>query len=283
MTTPPSGGDIRRVVVLLDASRASRTALVEAAELAARSGAELIGLFVEEEDLLRSAALPFARELGPTSGALRPLDPARIERRLRAQARELQHLLQGMTRRYAITASLQVARGRVVTQALAYISPGDLIVVGKTGWSSLRRRRLGSTARHLIGEASLTVMVMEQGGGAEAQPTMVLFDHPEAGLRALEMAARIAHRDSRILTVLLPPADPDTLDSLRRQAESWLQARDLAAKVQVLGGLAAETVAQAVRSGNGRALVVSRTSPALAGEAGSRLIEAVGPPVVVVP
>jgi nucleotide-binding universal stress UspA family protein len=277
------GAAIRRLVVLLDASRASRAALEEAADLAARRGFELLGLFVEEEALLRSAGLPFAREIGPTSAALRPLDPARIERRLRAQAREMQQLLQGLTRRYAITASLQVARGAVVAQALAYITPSDLIVVGKTGWSSLRPGRLGSTPRSLVAQASLAVMVLGEAGGAQAHPTMVLFDHPEAGPRALAMATQIARRDGRTLTVLLPPADPETLADLRRRAASWLAGRGVEAEMQELAGTGPEAIAGAVRTAGGRTLVVSRASPALAGPAGARLIEAVAPPVVVVP
>lgn len=284
MTDSPGGEDtIRRLVVLVDASHPSRAALEEAAELAARSGAELLGLFVEEEDILRSAALPFTREIGPTSGTLRPVDPARIERRLRAQAREIQKLLRTLGERHAITASLEVARGRVVAQALAYITPEDLIVVGKTGRSPLRPARLGSTARHLIDEASLRVMILEQAGGKETQPTMVLFDHPEGGLRALSTGLRIARRDSLALTILLPPADPETLDDLRHRAETWLANRGAQADFQVLTGASPDSLARAVHTRKGRALVVSRSSPALAGDAGARLVEALTPPVVLVP
>lgn len=284
MTDSPSGDDtIRRLVVLVDASHSSRAALEEAAELAARSGAELLGLFVEEEDVLRSAALPFTQEIGPTSGTLRPVDPPRIERRLKAQAREIQKLLQGLSERHAITASLEVARGRVVAQALAYITPEDLIVVGKTGSSPLRPARLGSTARHLIREGSLRVMVLGQAGGRETQPTMVLFDHPEGGLRALSTGLRIARRDSLALTILLPPADPKTLDDLRSQAETWLNNRGAQADIQVLRGASPDSLARAVHTQKGRALVVSRSSPSLAGETGARLVEAVNPPVVFVP
>ncbi|MEF8793563.1 universal stress protein [Thiohalorhabdus sp.] len=274
---------IRRLVVLVDASHPSRAALEEAAKLAARSGTELLGLFVEEEDILRSAALPFTQEIGPTSGTLRPMDPARIERRLRGQARDIQQLLRGLSERHAITASLEVARGGVVAQALAYITPEDLIVVGKTGGSVLRPGRLGSTARHLIGEASLRVMVLEEPGRQGERPTMVLFDQPEPGYRALATALRIARRDSLSLTLLLPPADPETVDDLRRRAETWLADQGAEADVQVLAGTSWERLAQAVHSREGRALVVSRSSPALTGDNGARLVEAVIPPVVFVP
>ena len=45
---------IRRILVALDASPASLSAMQNAVELAARLGAELIGLFVEDINLLRA-------------------------------------------------------------------------------------------------------------------------------------------------------------------------------------------------------------------------------------
>lgn len=276
-----SDGGIRRIVVLVDASRSSRAALEAAADLAARRGAELLGLFVEEEDLLRSAGLPFARELGPTSAALRPLDTARLRRRLQAQQGEIRQALERLARQHAITGTLQVARGAVAAQALANAAPGDLMVVGKTGWSTLRRGHLGSTTRHLVRAAAVTVMVLEEAGVA-THPTMVLFDEPEGGLRALAMATQIARRDGLALTVLLPPATEDQA-ALRRRAEEWLAAQGIRADFRVLAGTSPGRVAEAVRAERGQALVVSRVSPALAGGAGPLLIEAISPPVVLVP
>ena len=55
---------LRRIVVGLDAGPRDRAALEAAAQLAARMQAELVGLFVEDIDLLHLAGLPFAREVG---------------------------------------------------------------------------------------------------------------------------------------------------------------------------------------------------------------------------
>ncbi len=58
---------IQRILLALDASPQSVAALDTATELAGRLGAELTGLFVEDTDLLRMAALPFAAEIGRLS------------------------------------------------------------------------------------------------------------------------------------------------------------------------------------------------------------------------
>ena len=65
---------IRRILVGLDASPRSLSALEVACDLAARFRAELEGLFVEDIDLLRACELPFTREIRFFSGARHRLD-----------------------------------------------------------------------------------------------------------------------------------------------------------------------------------------------------------------
>ena len=54
---------IQRILVALDASTDSLAALDAAAKLAQCLQAELVGLFVEDVNLLYMAGLPFTREL----------------------------------------------------------------------------------------------------------------------------------------------------------------------------------------------------------------------------
>ena len=54
---------IERVVVALDAVSENRATIDTAARLAARWRARLHGVFVEDDDLLRLANLPFARQV----------------------------------------------------------------------------------------------------------------------------------------------------------------------------------------------------------------------------
>ena len=73
----------RRILVALDASQHSLAALEAASELAEALKAELVGIFVEDVNLLNLAGLPFVREVGYPSGAARPLDSPSMERALR--------------------------------------------------------------------------------------------------------------------------------------------------------------------------------------------------------
>jgi hypothetical protein len=63
------------------------------ARLAREMQAELLGLFIEDVELLRFAGLPFAAEVGFPSAARRAMDVGALERQMRAQARALEEAL----------------------------------------------------------------------------------------------------------------------------------------------------------------------------------------------
>jgi hypothetical protein len=79
---------IRRVIACFAPGYGGRAALV--ARLARELEAELLGLFIEDVELLRFAALPFAREIGLASASMRALSVSELERQFRRQARELE-------------------------------------------------------------------------------------------------------------------------------------------------------------------------------------------------
>jgi hypothetical protein len=119
---------LRRIVVGLDAGPRDRTTLEAAARLAERMQAELVGLFVEDIDLLHLAGLPFAREVGYPSAALRELDVAAMERALRATAQEVRRTLAAIAGRTPLSWSFRVARGAVPTELRAAAAEGDIVV-----------------------------------------------------------------------------------------------------------------------------------------------------------
>ena len=63
------------------------------ARLAREMQADLLGLFIEDVELLRFAGMPFAAEVGFPSAARRAMDVGALERQMRAQARALEEAL----------------------------------------------------------------------------------------------------------------------------------------------------------------------------------------------
>ncbi|MCO6441715.1 MAG: universal stress protein [Nitrococcus mobilis] len=274
---------IERIIVLLDSSRAARVALDAAAELAARQHARLLGLFVENTDLLHSASLPFGREIGFTSGRIRPLSSADMERRLRHQPAEARRLLAAAGRRCAVEWSLQVCRGQVETETLAITTPTDLLVLGRIDWARDTGLRFGQLTVRIATTANCSVMVLGEAPQPVQRPILVLYEEPETGDRALAAAMLMARDTNQALTILLPPSADAREEGLEQAARIWARRHKAAVNFMRLPGADAPILVQALRQTGGRLLILSRASHAVRNPANRSLLDEIASPVVVVP
>ena len=104
------------------------TAIDTAARLAAHAKAPLHGVFVEDEDLLHLAGLPFARQI--TLGApAEPLTTEHVELHLQVAAERARRELFAAAKRHGVTCSFEIVRG-ASESALIGASERDLVVAG---------------------------------------------------------------------------------------------------------------------------------------------------------
>jgi hypothetical protein len=118
---------IKRVVVPLDAASEIGTAIDTAARLAARWRIPLHGVFIEDEELIGLAGLPFARQVTLGSG-LAPLTKNHVEDCFRAFAERLRRELAAAADRHGVRWSFEVGRGLLATGALC--GEDDFVVIG---------------------------------------------------------------------------------------------------------------------------------------------------------
>jgi len=156
--------EVLRVLVLLDASPPSQAALRAAVGLAQRRDVELKAVYIEDINLLRGAAFPFARQLGAATGQIRPIDSALMEAWLQRQrARVEATLRQALMGSESLRHSLEVRRGQVVGEALSLLLDGDLLVLGKSSaCAAFAPDMMGSTCRALARRAPCLVMVWDE-------------------------------------------------------------------------------------------------------------------------
>jgi len=209
-------GMIRSIAVALDCSPHSRASLVAAAEMASRLQAELIGIFVEDINLLHMAGLPFVEEVRRYSAKTRKLDPDQLERLLRLQARQAGEMLQQTAEALTIRHTFRVLRGMVPEELMSAAPEADILVLGRSGRSPSCRKGLGSTARTALNEGKKTVLLMRPGVTAAEGPLLVLYDGSEGSMRALGVALEIAGPESVLHLIVTDPA-PDA-EELCRQA-----------------------------------------------------------------
>jgi nucleotide-binding universal stress UspA family protein len=136
----------RRVVVAIDASAPSLAAAEAALEVAAALGVDLVGLFVEDLELLQLAELPLAVVADRLGAEPRAAESRALELELRAQAARARGAFERLLARRGVAGTFRVARGRVTAEILAAAGPGDVLVVGCVG-HAVGTRALGGTAR----------------------------------------------------------------------------------------------------------------------------------------
>ncbi len=192
---------IRHILVALDASPHSLTALAAAAELARALQAELRGLFVEDVNLLKLAQLPFAQEIHYPRATSQKLDPPLMEQQLRAQAAQAQENLRRVAEQASLDWSFRVTRGFVAAELLAAAVEADLLVLGRISRRLVRLPGPGSTARTAVAQAKHPVLLLGSDFDLN-QPVLVLYDGSAVARTALGMAAELA-RISGQLRVLI--------------------------------------------------------------------------------
>ena len=224
-------GKITRILVAVDASPLSLKALEAAAELAASLQAELLGLYIEDINLLRIADSPFAREVGIFSGSIRELDAHRLQRQLRAQANQVRRKLTQLAQRSQIRWSFRVTRGSIEGELLSAASEVDLVILGRAGWSG--KRQLGSTAQAMASQAPGPALLHAPRTAAKPA-VLVLYDGSEVSQRALTTAASLIQPQDGFLTVAIIAGDHEEARRLQIEAALWLRAHDLQARYRWL-------------------------------------------------
>jgi nucleotide-binding universal stress UspA family protein len=270
---------IRRILVALDASTHSLAALEEAAALASAMQAELLGLFVEDINLVRGAGLPFARQVSYPSGAAERMTSERIDRELKAQAELARRALAAAAARQQARWSFRTVRGQVTGEILAAASHSDLVLLGKSGWSPARP--VGSTARALIAASPGAFLLVPQEA-PQAGPIAVFFEGSSDSRRALEAAIRLAIARQAPLLVLVSCASPDACDILMRNTRQIVGSRVKEFRIRRVQAATSRDLAQLLRTEHARLLVLPGGS-ALAQESGIRsLLELTRSPLLLI-
>lgn len=223
-----------RIVVALDASRYSLTALQAAAELAALMQAELQGVFVEDINLIRLCGLPFSHEIGAYSATRRRLDDQTVEREFRILAAQMRRAVAQAAVTAKVNWSFQVIRGAVTAEILAASESANLTTLGRVGRSL--GKQLGSTAAGVMRQSRHPVFLLGEQG--LVYPLTVLYSGSEAAGRALDFALLLSRE--RSLLVLLP-APEQAPAGWRAETEAALRAKAEAAgaeiEIRVLAGI----------------------------------------------
>lgn len=273
MSTGNAGWTHRRILVALDASADSLSALEAAAGLAAGMRSRLAGLYVEDQDLLDLAALPFAREV--MAGGARALDRKQLERDLKAQARAARAAMETVCKRAHVEWSFEVKRGRTGAVIETAAASADVIALGRAGRPDAVR--LGSAARAAMRHAPTAVLLV--GGRTWPGPVIVPFDGSQAALEALDTACAIVRADGQALRLVIDAPDDAAADALRVAAAGRLG--EIKADYRIFIGPAARHMRRLLCEAEGGLIILPAGAPSFQDDARlARLLDQVRCPVL---
>lgn len=212
---------IRRVLVAVDSSEGGRAALEAAAVIAARTSAELVGLHVEDINLIRLSRLPFAREAQLAAGKSVAMDPAAVERWLSSRSAMLRHELEDMAAARRLAGTLRSIRGAVTTELINAARDADIFALGRRGAAVARRSALGSSARAVLGAAAATTL-LAQPGALPGSGIALVIDDSATARRAMNLAGLLARADGEVRVILLE-ANDETALQIRNDSGAFFQ------------------------------------------------------------
>ena len=227
---------LRRVLVALDMASGGQAALEITANLAAALGAELVGLFVEDAELLEAAALPVSRWVSSGAASQAPFDVALMRRALKVSAVQASRMLAEVAVRQRIQWTFRVKHGALTEQLLAEVGSSDILaLVAPAGGQGQAR---GAAYRRLIAAQASCCVLLVRPDGRPSQPVVALYTGSQ---RALAVAAQLARAYRRPLIVLAAAKTAEAVAALMDAASRWLQDGAMSAPVR---GIVADTVSE---------------------------------------
>jgi nucleotide-binding universal stress UspA family protein len=279
MTNGDEEKAIRRILLAIDASPHSLAALNAAAELAAQLDAELVGVFVEDINLLRLADLSFAKQVGFHSASAREFSRNQIEQELRAQANRAKRALAIASQKVRVRSTFKVVRGVIANELLQAAVDADLVIVGKASWT--RRRSLGSTTRTIIAQSRCQTLIIQQGTRL-GMVVGLIYDGTDVSRKALETAGGLLKRRSGFLTVFILADDIEKARFLQREVNIWLREHGQVAGFRWLLNTRGKQIAGLIKSERIGVLIIPAGIEALSQEELSDLLNEVDTPVFLV-
>lgn len=210
---------VERILVSLDISRHSFSALKGAIELAQHYDAKLKGVFIQDTALISLAETQFLYEVGEYTAISRRVSVDGLTRGMIVQSHWITRAFQKLTNQAGILGDFVVLHGNVDEVIERESQECDLIVIGKSGTHPMRRRRLGSTAKALIQHGKKSILLVEEDTNL-GYPMFLFFEGSSLGWTSLETASELLS-SGETLTILLEETDPDDFANKKHFIRTW--------------------------------------------------------------
>ncbi len=217
-----------RILCLLDYGTVDTDALRLIGPATGESDHELVGLYVEDEDLHRAARLPGLTEVRVRNPGMSALEQAGLVEALKSQAQHVRDAFERSARRFNLACSFRVVRGRTVEVLVEAAGSSDLVMITRPLRSAgLRTRDARQFAPVLQGHSNI-LLVNEPWSSGQSIVLLHNGEDPTAA-SALATARRLATTEALPLII----ASPYTLSLQQSERHVHLQSWSEEAIVQL--------------------------------------------------
>jgi nucleotide-binding universal stress UspA family protein len=210
---------IKRILVSLDSSRHSFSALKAAVELARHYDAKLKGVFIQDTALIKLAETEFFYEVGEYTAISRRISVEGITHGMAVQSRWIANAFQKLTVQTGIDGDFLVLHGDVDEIIERESKKFDLLVIGKSGTHPMKKSRLGSTAKAIIQRGGKSILLVEEDTNI-GYPIFVLFEDSPLGWISLQTASDLLSSGEK-MTILIEEVDPEELANQKQKIRTW--------------------------------------------------------------
>lgn len=277
---------IKSLLVPVDASEFSRSAIEHAMGLARPYEARLTGLYVLD---VRYLEMPPYLDYSGTFEAVPPtMLPLDVLERYRLKGERILADFKDTAEKAGLEVETRTEEG-VPSQVIADLATAhDLVVMGKRGeHAKWGRDLLGSTAESVVRRVGSPLLLAE-GTPRDVKRMMVMFDGSAPAGRALRLAADLAVHMSAGVTVFTADDDRESGQATQREALSYLEKAGLDPDVVLTSEKAARAAIGLLEKGTHDLVVVgmrghSALHDLILGSTAEHVMRAVALPVLMVP
>lgn len=252
---------LREILVAIDTSSHSQAALEAAIALAKTMEANIQGLFVQDELWNRITQLPSTRAVNALTGDVLPLEHEMLEDQVTILKHRLRRKLEYLSRRNKVKHSWIFTRGKVEEKILEAAETADLITIGIRG-HSLRKKKLGSSAKAIIQKAEKPVLILKKGLRLGNTLTAV-YDASKESQKGIKLALKIAKKNNSPLSIMVVDNNPDVLDQRSKELEKMLEDTSVSVEIELMDRTDLGSFLNSINQRNSGLLIIPKSQPLL--------------------
>lgn len=271
--------NIKRILIAIDASPHSLTALEASADLAEKLRVELHGLYIEDENLLRLAQLPFAREFRFSRTGSHKIDAEQMAEQVRLQSTLAERHFNELATKRKLKHSFHIGRGSIATELQNEAEETDLLVLGRISRSLLQTSRLGSTAKTAVFMGKQSLLLTHTTADLN-EPVLLIYDGSESSKKALAMSQVISGENGRY-NILINTEDDQQAKDIKKHLDHYFIVNKITGSFRRLHQINLEEINQILQMTQSGILIISYPNKQLSPSLIERLLETVTCPVFI--